>query len=94
MLSEGKNNRRKASAAKKSKVAAAPKDKNASTAENSASEISEPRWSVVSFEKCAARNLTYAEALKKLKQLEAKKVSGLCIITDKAAARIFNNGEQ
>ncbi len=54
------------------------------------SEIAEARWSVVSFEKCAAKNLTYAEAAEKLKQLAEKKVAGLCIITDEAAARIEN----
>ena len=52
------------------------------------SELNEPRWSVVSFEICVANNLTYAQAEQKLKELEAAKVSGLCIITDEAAARI------
>ena len=45
-------------------------------------------WSVVSFEKCEAGGLTYAEAEQKLGALEAQKVSGLCIVTDEAAARI------
>ena len=45
-------------------------------------------WSVVSFEKCEAGGLTYAEAEQKLSSLEAQKVSGLCIVTDEAAARI------
>jgi hypothetical protein len=90
MATKEKENRRKASAAKKKKLA--PANKSSST-KDFPSEINEPRWSVVSFEKCAARNLTYAEALKRLKQFEAKKVAGLCIVTDEAAARIFNNGE-
>jgi hypothetical protein len=45
-------------------------------------------WSVVSFEKCEAGGLTYAEAEQKLSSLKAQKVSGLCIVTDEAAARI------
>ena len=67
--------------------AAEGKDEIGST-ETSASELEESRWSVVSFEKRAAKNLTYPQAAEKLKQLKAKKVSGLCIITDEAAARI------
>ena len=52
------------------------------------SELNEPRWSVVSFETSMANNLTYPQAEEKLKELEAAKVVGLCIITDEAAARI------
>ena len=55
---------------------------------NFSDELNVPRWSVVSFEKCIAGNLTYAEASAKLSELDAEKVSGLCIITDEAAARI------
>jgi hypothetical protein len=62
----------------------------ASKEEDFSSELSEPRWSVVSFENCVADNLTYAQAEQKLKELEAAKVSGLCIITDEAAAKIAN----
>ena len=58
--------------------------------EDFSSEINEARWSVVSFEKRVAKNLTYAEAAKKMKNLAAKKVAGLCIITNEAAARISN----
>jgi hypothetical protein len=56
--------------------------------EDFSSELSEPHWSVVSFETCVANNLTYVQAEQKLKELEAAKVAGLCIITDEAAARI------
>jgi len=52
------------------------------------SELNEPRWSVVTFESCAARNLTYDEAAEKLKKLKAEKIPGLCIVTDAAAERI------
>lgn len=51
-------------------------------------ELREALWSVVSFEKCEASGLTYAEAERKLSELAAQKVSGLCIVTDEAAARI------
>ena len=59
--------------------------------EDFSSELSERRWAVVSFETCVANNLTYPQAEQKLKELEAAKVSGLCLITDEAAARIAKN---
>lgn len=62
--------------------------KNAASNANLSSELSEPRWSVVSFEARAAANLTYERAAEKLAELAAQKVSGLCVITDEAAARI------
>ena len=64
-----------------------PEEENASS-ENFPNELREPIWSVVSFEKCEASSLTYAEAEQKIKDLEAQNVSGLCIVTDEAAARI------
>jgi len=67
------------------------KDKTDS-AETFSSELEAPRWSVVSFEKCVAKNLTYTEAAEKLKQLKSEKTSGLCIITDEAAGRIAVSG--
>lgn len=57
-------------------------------AEEISHELREHFWSVVSFEKSEANGLTYAEAEQKLTELAAQKVSGLCIITDEAAARI------
>ena len=66
--------------------------KAAAVSENQSSELNEPRWSVVTFESCAASNLTYTEAAEKLKKLHAKKVSGLCIISDEAAERLANSG--
>lgn len=53
-----------------------------------ASELSEPRWSVVTFETRAAANLTYQEAVAEMEKLAARKVSGLCIVTDEAAAKV------
>jgi len=52
------------------------------------SELDENRWSVVSFERLEASGLSYTDARRKIDELEAAKVSGLCIITDDAAARI------
>lgn len=60
--------------------------------EDVSSELNEPRWSVISFEKLEAKNLTYDEAAQKLTELVGDKISGLCIITDEAA-RIMVNGE-
>jgi hypothetical protein len=52
------------------------------------SELNEPRWSVVSFERREASGLTYEEAVRLMQQLEEKNVSGLCVVTDEAAGRI------
>ena len=51
-------------------------------------ELRLPVWSVISFEKCEASGLTYAQAEQKQSELEAQNVSGLCIVTDEVAARI------
>lgn len=56
--------------------------------EEEISELDANRWSVVSFERLEVSGLSYADARRKLDELEAAKVSGLCIITDEAAARI------
>ena len=45
-----------------------------------------PIWSVVSFENCAASGMTYEEAMAKMAELRVENVSGLCIVTDDAAA--------
>lgn len=56
-----------------------------------AGELNEARWSVVSFDKCEAAGLTYAQAERKMDELLAKSFYGLCIITDEAATRIARN---
>jgi hypothetical protein len=66
---------------------AAGKKKNQTPAQ-SESELRDRVWSVISFDKCEARGLTYAEAEQKLSELEAQKVAGLCIVPDEVAARI------
>ncbi len=52
------------------------------------SELLEPRWSVISFEKCEASRLIYNDALGKMRALEKNGISGLCIVTDDAAAKV------
>lgn len=56
-----------------------------------ASEFTERRWSVVTYESVAVGNLTYDEALDWVRKLDGQKISGLCIVTDAAAARIAQN---
>ncbi len=89
MKSESQENQKseKAAAARKTKVAAA---KKTATNKDFSSELNAPHWSVVSFETCLASSLTYDNAVKKMKQFTAKKVSGLCIVTDESAQRIKN----
>ena len=53
-----------------------------------ATELEQPRWSVVSFEKCERGNLTYADAASLLANLDENGVTGLCIVTDETAARL------
>lgn len=76
-----------AAIAKKAKVA---RTTEAVSSEDFSSELNASFWSVVSFEICLANGLTYDNAVKKMKQLKAKKISGLCIVTDEAAERIKN----
>jgi hypothetical protein len=60
----------------------------AGTENDASSELNEPRWSVVSFESVAVRGLTYRDAKSWLEKLEKQNISGLCVVTDEAAARI------
>jgi hypothetical protein len=52
------------------------------------SELESPIWSVISFERCEAAQKTYTEAVAMIAELEAKGISGLCIVTDEAASRV------
>ncbi len=52
------------------------------------SELMQPIWAVVSFDRVEADNVTYVEAEAKMKELAAAKVAGLCIIASAAAARL------
>lgn len=51
-------------------------------------ELEEPRWSVISFDRREAGGLTYKQASELIAELDAHNLSGLCIITDEAAARM------
>jgi hypothetical protein len=61
-------------------------DAAAETAEPN--ELDEPRWSVVSFERCEASHLTFAQAAEKMSELDAAGVAGLCLVTDDVGARV------
>jgi hypothetical protein len=80
----------KKEANKKPDKAASRKEDAANVAvpDNLPNELNEPRWSVVTFERSVANNLTYDKAAQELEKLHAKKIAGLCIITDEAAERI------
>ena len=58
------------------------------SAEAASSEMELPLWSIVTFEDVAVRGLSYEEALQWLEKLSKQNISGLCIVTDEAAARI------
>ncbi len=51
-------------------------------------ELDLPIWAVISFERVEATDLHHRSAARLLAELEAKKVAGLCIVTNDAAARI------
>ena len=63
-------------------------EENTIADDETASELEMPIWSVITFDEIAASNLTYADAAEKLEKLKAEKVSGLCVVTDEAAARM------
>lgn len=57
-------------------------------AEEVSSELSQPCWSVVTYKSIAVSHLTYDEAVQWAEDLKKQGVSGLCVITDAAAARV------
>lgn len=61
--------------------------KTSETVEVQQSELDEPVWSVVSFERTEAAHLSYSKAAEKLAELEKQNVPGLCVVTDDAASR-------
>jgi len=73
--------------AKTAQEEVAPAADDAST-EVVLSELRKPQWSVVTFDSCAARNLTYDEAVEKMSELSGEKFSGLCIVTDNASEHL------
>jgi len=62
--------------------------KESESAESPIGELDAPIWSVISFERCEGSGLIYMEAVRKMNQLATEHVSGLCIVTDDAAARL------
>ena len=52
------------------------------------SELEEPRWSVVSFDRMEAGGLTYMQASKLMSELDTHGAAGLSIVTDEAAERM------
>ncbi|CAN5349059.1 hypothetical protein BH10ACI2_BH10ACI2_14990 [soil metagenome] len=53
-------------------------------------ELTDQRWSVVSFDEWEAGGLSHEQAVALMSELNAEDVSGLCIVTDDAAKRIRN----
>ena len=52
------------------------------------SELNERRWAVLSERGCEDAGLSYEEAAAAVARLKAARVSGLCVITDVAAAHL------
>ena len=52
------------------------------------SELNERRWAVLSERGCEDTGLSYAEAAAAVARLKAERVSGLCVVTDAAAAHV------
>jgi hypothetical protein len=50
-----------------------------------ACDLTDPHWSVVSFDEVEAGGLTYFQAVNLVSELDASGIPGLCIITDNAA---------
>ena len=52
------------------------------------SELNERRWAVLSERGCEDSGLSYAEAAAAVARLRGERVSGLCVVTDAAAAHV------
>lgn len=52
------------------------------------SELNERRWAVLSERGCEDASLSYAEAAGLVKRLRGERISGLCVVTDAAAAHV------
>ena len=62
--------------------------KDAAERESATDELELPRWAVISFERCEGAGLTYADAARLLAELDARGVSGLCVVTKESAERL------
>ncbi|HEX7314528.1 MAG TPA: hypothetical protein VF297_11435 [Pyrinomonadaceae bacterium] len=52
------------------------------------SELNERRWAVLSERGCEDSGLSYAEAAAEVARLRGERISGLCVVTDAAAAHV------
>jgi len=52
------------------------------------SELEEPIWSVISFERVEGSGLEFGSAERIMSELESRGVPGLCIVTNEATSRI------
>jgi hypothetical protein len=52
------------------------------------SELEEPVWAVISFDRVEAGGLTHAEAVRLMSELDRAGIAGLCIVTEAVAERI------
>ena len=52
------------------------------------SELNERRWAVLSERGCEDSGLSYGEAAATVARLRGERISGLCVITDVAAAHV------
>jgi len=56
--------------------------------ETGVNELGMGNWAVISFERCEATGLTYPQAVEKMRELESRRVTGLCLVTAETAARL------
>jgi hypothetical protein len=54
----------------------------------SMSELNERRWAVLSERGCEDAGLSYGEAAAMVARLRGERISGLCVVTDTAAAHL------
>lgn len=52
------------------------------------SELKERRWAVLSERGCEEAGLSYEEASATVARLRGERISGLCVVTDAAAAHV------
>ena len=55
---------------------------------DAADELEQRRWSVISFNKCEVRGLSYDNAAAKMAELYDAGIVGLCLVADEAAERM------
>ena len=55
---------------------------------NDANELEEARWAVISFDRREGSALTYPQAVQLLDELDSRRITGLAIVSDEAAAHI------